>query len=166
ILFEEAKYARLFALPLASAFGVQQGKPLTAITASPNDLLGDKLTAFAPYTTGIPYTKAGNSRAMEILKQLYDIGHLYEISDHPETIAATFERFALIELAYRDRGKDILVVLDDIYDTALHICTRGKDGKGDFEALQLGLRQIKGYIFSEIYSIEKAIAHAAKAAYL
>ena len=43
-----------------------------------DDILGDKLTAFAPNTTGIPYEKSGLSRAMEIIKQLYDIGNLFE----------------------------------------------------------------------------------------
>jgi len=166
ILFEEAKYSSLVDLPIHSPFVMQDGAPLTVTTASLNDLLGDKLTAFAPYTTGIPYTKAGISRTMEILKQLYDIGYLYEVSDHPETVAATFERFALTELGYRGLEQDIVAVLDDIYHTALHICTRGKEGRGDFEAIQQGLQQIKAYIFSEAYTIEKAIAHAAKAAYL
>lgn len=166
ILFEEIKYTKLVQLPIDSVFVIQEGEPLSVTAPSINDLLGDKLTAFAPYTTGIPYMKGGTTRVMEIIKQLYDVGHLYELSDHPETIAATFERFALTELGYRELGQDINIVLDDIYNTALHICTRGKDGKGEFEALQLGLRQIKSYIFSETYNIEKAIAHAAKTAYL
>ena len=33
------------------------------------DLLGDKLTAFAPNTTGIPYFKKDDSMSMEIIKQ-------------------------------------------------------------------------------------------------
>ena len=43
---------------------------------------------------------------------------------------------------------------------------RGTDGKGDFEQLQLGIRRISGFIFSESYHLEKAITHASKAAYL
>lgn len=35
-----------------------------------------------------------------------------------------------------------------------------------FQALQNGIRQIRAYIFSESYQIEKAIVHASKAAYL
>jgi hypothetical protein len=38
--------------------------------------------------------------------------------------------------------------------------------KGDFKALMAGITQIKQYIFSESYHIEKAIVHSAKAAYL
>ncbi|MDP2112965.1 MAG: hypothetical protein Q8K69_02780, partial [Bacteroidota bacterium] len=35
----------------------------------------------------------------------------------------------------------------------------------NFEVLQLGLKQITDYIFSESYHIEKAITHAARTAY-
>ncbi|MBK7097825.1 MAG: hypothetical protein IPH58_05105 [Sphingobacteriales bacterium] len=40
--------------------------------------MGDKLTAFAPNTTGIPYFKKDDSMSMEIIKQLYDIGNLFD----------------------------------------------------------------------------------------
>ncbi len=166
ILFEEQKYKHLVPLAIDSVFVQQEGPTLSVNVPSLNDLLGDKLTAFAPYTTGIPYTKNGVSRSMEIIKQLYDVGHLFDVADHAETIGGTFERFALAELRYRSLGQDSNVVLDDIYHTALHLCTRGKDGKGEIEALERGLKQIKGYIFSETYTIEKAIAHASKAAYM
>jgi hypothetical protein len=55
---------------------------------------------------------------------------------------------------------------DDIFQTSLLLGTRGKDGKGDFNALIAGITQIKQFIFSESYHIEKAIINSAKAAYL
>ena len=166
ILFEQPKYAHLISLPIDSTFVNQQGKPLKVNVPSLSDILGDKLTAFAPYTTGVPYEKGGVSRAMEIIKQLYDVGNLFDFADNLDIVSSTFQKFAITELGYRNLGKDWRVVLDDIYQTALLICTRGSDGKGDIDALQLGLRQIKGYIFSEGYNIENAITHASKAAYL
>src|SRR5690606_39290321 len=57
-------------------------------------------------------------------------------------------------------------VLDDIDQTALSIVSRGNDGNGNFDELQKGILRIKPFIFSEVYHIEKAIAHASKAAYL
>ncbi|MBS1779254.1 MAG: nucleotidyl transferase AbiEii/AbiGii toxin family protein [Bacteroidetes bacterium] len=166
ILFEQPNYAQLISLPIDSAFVNQQGNPLKVNVPSLNDILGDKLTAFAPNTTGVPYEKGGISRAMEIIKQLYDVGNLFDFADDISIISSTFQKFAITEMGYRDLGKDWTIVLEDIYQTALLICTRGNDGKGDIDALQLGLRQIKGYIFSEGYNIENAITHASKAAYL
>ena len=89
------------------------------------------------------------------------------ISIAQKIIKTTFYRFAKTEITYRD-SKGIIEndVLEDIYQTALCIVTRGTDGKGDFEELQNGIQRISGFIFSENYHIEKAIVHASKAAYL
>ena len=46
------------------------------------------------------------------------------------------------------------------------IASRGIDGKGDFEQLQLGTQRIRAFIFSENFNIDKAIIAASKAAYL
>jgi len=131
------------------------------------DLLGDKLTAFAPNTTGIPYFKNEHSMSMEIIKQLYDIGNLLDTVFDMGVIEKTFYRIAATELIYRNieglRAED---VLDDIYQTSLCIASRGTIGKGDFEQLQLGIRRISTFLFSENYHIEKAIVSASKAAYL
>jgi hypothetical protein len=56
--------------------------------------------------------------------------------------------------------------LEDIYQTSLCIATRGGDGNGNFDELQKGIQRVTGFIFSETYHIEKAIAHASKAAYV
>lgn len=167
ILFEDVNYENVISLPIQSDFVSQSGKALNVNIPSLEDILGDKLTAFAPNTTGIPYFKKEDSMSMEIIKQLYDIGNLFDVVEDLETIKSTFYRFAKTEIAYRNSEiiseKD---VLEDIYQTALCIITRGVDGKGNFDELQKGLQRIVGFIFSESYHIEKAIAHASKAAYL
>lgn len=38
-------------------------------------ILGDKMTAFAPHTTGIPL---GVGKSMEIIKQLFDVASLID----------------------------------------------------------------------------------------
>ena len=69
------------------------------------DLLGDKLTAFAPNSTGIPYYKGEDSMSMEIIKQLYDIGNLFDRSENLKIVKETFCRFSRTELSYR-KAKD------------------------------------------------------------
>ena len=147
-------------------FSVQEGKPSNILIASIDDLLGDKLTAFAPNTTGIPYKRKGNSMSMEIIKQLYDIGYLFENLDSLTIVHKTFLSVCKTELGYRNLEIDYVDVLDDIYQTALCMTSRGLDGYGDYEALSDGIKRIGPYIFSESYYLEKAIAHASKAAYL
>ena len=134
---------------------------------SANDLLGDKLTAFAPNTTGIPYFKHGNSMNMEINKQLYDVACLFDLFDDLIVVRDTFEKIAGKELSYRE-GDNItaLDVLDDIFQTSLCISTRGMQGEGKFDELMVGIKRVNGFIFSEAYQIDKAIVCASKAAYL
>jgi len=57
-------------------------------------------------------------------------------------------------------------VLDDIIDTALSVCLRQSQGKADFNILSKGVVQVKPFIFSEPFYLEKAITHAAKAVYI
>jgi len=167
ILFEEINYVNLISLPVQSDFVPIVDKPLSVYVPSLEDILGDKLTAFAPNTTGIPYFKKDDSMSMEIIKQLYDIGILFDMVTDLDTIKTTFYRFAKTEIDdSNSEGINENDVLEDIYQTALCIVSRGIDGKGNFEELQNGIRRIRGFIFSENYHIEKAIAHASKAAYL
>lgn len=167
ILFEEVNYEKLVSLPIKSDFVPIIDQPLNVNIPSLEDILGDKLTAFAPNTTGIPYFKKDDNMSMEIIKQLYDIGNLFDVATDIKTIKTTFYRFAKTEITYRNSEEiNENDVLQDIYETSLCIATRGADGKGNFEELLNGILRIKGFIFSESYHIEKAITQASKAAYL
>lgn len=167
ILFEKVHYTQLTKLPIQSSFVPQKGDPVLVDIPSKADLLGDKLTAYAPNTTGIPYFKGVDSMSMEIIKQLYDVGHLFDEVGDLQVVRETFQKFAEAELAYRNKGKlNLEDILDDIYQTSLSICTRGKDGIAYFEELQDGITRIRSFVFSEKYHLEKAIRHATKAAYL
>lgn len=167
ILFEEVQYKNLVELKIQSSFLPGNESPLTVKSACLEDITGDKLTAFAPNTTGIPYFKGNDSMSMEIIKQLYDIGNLFDSVTDIETVKTTFKKFAKTELKYREMNnlseKD---VLEDIYQTSLCIVTRGAEGKGDFSQLKQGIQRVSRFVFSESYHIEKAITHASKAAYV
>ena len=167
ILFEANHYTNISAQEIASQFVINEGKAALVSMPSFEDLLGDKLTAFAPETTGIPYFKNEDSKSMEIIKQLYDIGNLFDVSNDLATIKTTFNTIVKTEIEYRDlTGGTPDDVLKDIYETALCISLRSADGKCNFDELQKGLRAIERFVFSEHYHLEKAIPHAAKAAYM
>jgi len=167
ILFEKANYKNIIQLPIKSNFVPIIDKPLLVNLPSLEDILGDKLTAFAPNTTGIPYFKSENSMSMEIIKQLYDIGNLFDKVIDLNIIKDTFYQFAKTELSYRDINDcNEQDVIEDVYQTSLCIASRGIDGVGNFKELQLGIQRIRAYIFSESYHIEKAITQASKTAYL
>ena len=167
ILFEKADYKKIIQLPIKSVFVPIIGNPLLVNLPCLEDVMGDKLTAFAPNTTGIPYFKNENSMSMEIIKQLYDIGNLFDKVIDLNIIKDTFYQFAKTEISYRNINNcNELDVIEDIYQTSLCIASRGIDGIGNFEELQLGIQRIRAYIFSESYHIEKTITQASKIAYL
>lgn len=167
ILCESINYEKVIKIPIESIFVPIQDEPILVEIPCLEDLLGDKLTAYAPNTTGIPYFKGEDSMSMEIIKQLYDIGNLLEVVNDFNIIKSTFFRFAKTEIKYRNKENiSEIDVLDDIIQTSLCIATKGTDGNGNFEQLLAGIKRIKGFIFSENYHLEKAIIDASKAAYI
>lgn len=167
ILTEQVPYSDIKQVEISSKFLPMAETKTMVNIPSANDLLGDKLTAFAPNTTGVPYFKHGNSMNMEINKQLYDVACLFDLFDDLNAVRNTFEKIAGKELSYR-KGDNITAmdVLDDIFQTSLCISTRGMQGKGMFDELMAGIKRVNGFIFSEPYQIDKAIVCASKAAYL
>ena len=167
ILFEKSNYQQIIELPIKSKFFISNDEELTVKLPSKNDLLGDKLTAFAPNTTGIPYFKKGRSMSMEIMKQLYDIASLVDIADNMDVLAETFKTFTKTELSYRNRDNlSYNDVIEDIIQTSLCIVSRGATGNGNFDELQSGIQRVSRFIFSESFHLEKAIIMASKAAYI
>ncbi len=166
ILFESIHYSKTVSTPIQSSFVTHEGEITKTMTPDFNNIMGDKLTAFAPNTTGIPYLKKGKPMGQEIIKQLYDIGNIFDEIDDITVVKMVFSNFALVEMQYRSLGVDVNIVFNDIIEHCLSIALRQPIGNTNFEILSLGLKQISNYIFSETYHIEKATVHAAKTAYL
>ena len=130
-------------------------------------MLGDKLTAFAPNTTGIPYFKNDKSMSMGIIKQLFDIAYLADKLNNLEDVKSVFYKMAQSELKYRALSElSPADVLNDIFDTSLGISTRGILGTANFNELQKGINRVKSYILHKSFTIDNAIIAASKAAYL
>ena len=167
VLFEETHYSKIVTLPIRSPLLIIDEPLVMVKLPSHEDLLGDKLTAFTPHTTGIPFFKGQKKCTMEIIKQLFDVASLFDITDNLAITHQTFKKFAAVELQYRQlQPDDIQQVLDDIYQTALTICMRGLEKPEEFRLLQDGISRIGSFIHSEKYALDSAIINAAKVAYL
>ena len=166
VLFEENPYTVLLDQPVANDFIDTETPDVMVKVPDYNNLLADKMTAFAPRTIGIPYMKGNNSCGMEIIKQLYDIGRLFDKADDLLAINSTYRRIAEKELLYHNMSCSVDDVLSDTMDNALSICFRCSHKGTDFDTLLLGIKQVTNHIFSESFHIEKAILFAAKTYYL
>ncbi|MCQ2147517.1 MAG: nucleotidyl transferase AbiEii/AbiGii toxin family protein [Bacteroidales bacterium] len=166
VLYEDAQYSNVIKKPIISPFIRVEGEPLLVSVPSANDILGDKLTAYAPNTSGVPYMKNGNPACLQIAKQLYDIARLFDVFDDFDVVSSTFKRISEIELGYRNNAGNHIDVLDDIIKTSLCLSTRGAAGVGEIKELLDGVSRIRSHVFGISYSLESAITDAAKAACL
>lgn len=168
VLFEDNHYSNVVTLPIQSPFLKIEGEPTMVNLPSYQDMLGDKLTAFAPHTTGIPFFKGDKDCSMEINKQLFDIASLFDLTNDLTITAETFRKFASVELLYRKANPSKTnEVLDDIFNTSRCICLRGLENPEEFKLLQNGIGKVRSFIHSEKnYSLDHAIVNASKAAYI
>jgi hypothetical protein len=163
ILYEENPYKETVSKPIESLFLITDGEPISVVMPTIDCILGDKLTAFAPETTGIPY---GVDKELEIIKQLFDVSNLFDKISNMDHVRETFVEIAQNELNYRGMT-DITTqdVLKDIFDTSFIIAMRGSFMKEEFKQLELGVKRVKSHIFSKNFIIEDALLCASKAAY-
>jgi hypothetical protein len=131
-----------------------------------NDLLADKLTAFAPNTIGILY---GTDKSMEIIKQLFDISILFDSLDDLKKISNTYTKIYSQQNTYRNNKFTIQEVLKDSIIAASKICLL--DLKGNIEdkaaaELRSGIKSINNFLLSRDYNLSKAKISAAKIALL
>lgn len=165
VLYEDNLYPEIISRPIKSPLLENKGDFVDVRMPSLDGLLGDKLTAFAPKTTGIPY---GGGKDLEIIKQLFDVAKLFEQHLKLEQVRTAFDRFVISEAGYRNQvGITAEKVLDDSFNTALNIALRGKDYPvQEFTELSSGIKKLDGYLFQEDFHIEHAINCAAKTACL
>lgn len=162
ILFEENHYARIVRKPIKNDLLNTQGEDLEVVLPSVDCILGDKLTAFAPHTTGIPL---GIGKELEIIKQMYDVAALIDVFDDFEDVYNSY--MAIVETEINYRGLDISAneVLMDTIDTAACIAGRGQLGN-EYPMYLAGIKSISTHIYEERYSAEKAVQSACKTMYL
>lgn len=164
ILIEKNPYPTLRSIEIQSSLITLDGQATKVVCPSKECLLGDKLTAYAPHTTGIPY---GKGKELEMAKQLFDVAALFDVSDDIRMVRTTFQKIARQELAYR-RINDLTSndVLWDAFHTSVLIGTRGAASDKEYAELIDGFRKMAGFVYSGFFSLDSAILCASKAAYL
>ena len=166
VLTEDNNYHAVESLPIKSPFLLTEGPDVLVKVPCKADLLGDKLTAFAPHTTGIPFYKGTRNCSMEIMKQMYDIASLLDATEDLTWTGETYRRLGALEMEYRRmEGLDIRSVAEDTIATALCISTNGYGHEEDFRFYSDGITRVRNFIHSERYNMIGAVRDASKAAY-
>ena len=131
-----------------------------------NGLAGDKLTAFAPTTIGILY---GQGKSMEIIKQLFDIGALFNGITDLNEVGETYRHIALQEASFRNLKQPMEDFLDDTVRAAFLICQldfRGYTENEQTRELRDGIGRVRSHIRDGRYTITHAKEDASRAACL
>lgn len=166
ILFEGSEYPETKEV-IVNSHWIEINKEVSVMVPTIDSILGDKLTAFAPNTTGIPYRK---NKALEIVKQLFDIGCLFDEAKNLQMVASSFERIVKKEVEYRSLDIEPEVVLDDIIQSSILVANRAQNKeephKSNFKEIQQGIYQFSNFLMKTRFKIDEAMITAGKAAYL
>ena len=176
ILREDTYYPELCEIPIATKWIETEGN-IKVTVPTIDSITGDKLTAFAPATIGIPFFKGSvrKSFTMDICKQIFDLGRLFERIGNVEKVAISFKKIAEREIEYRqgeERFRDLTpeMVLNDTIRICTVLAKRGRgtnDDKIYFRELQKGIVAFgSSYLMSGTFRIDDAIQAAARIAYL
>ena len=128
-------------------------------------LMGDKLTAFAPKTIGIPLI-ADSFRPVNIIKQLFDISVLFDATSNLKTVYESYINNHKQNCEIRKQDFGIIETLNDTIDTCLLLSSFGLNKTRDrkLQLLELGCDLLNQFLISDIFSAQLSKKHAAKVA--
>ncbi|MDF7824461.1 nucleotidyl transferase AbiEii/AbiGii toxin family protein [Pontiellaceae bacterium B12227] len=153
-----------------SASFINTDRDVKVTTPTVNALLGDKLTAFAPNTIGVHYQdEHGASTALQVVKQLFDIGELFDhVTDMAEVRTAYKASYA-VENKYYDERYSLDQVINDTADTALALCRYNKGDKAsvtsDISAISLGIDELRNHLVRNEFRLKSEAQIAAAKTY-
>lgn len=161
-------YANTVKMEIDSEILCTEGQGAVVRLPDIDSILGDKLTAFAPTTIGISLSAEPGYRPkrVEVLKQLYDIGNLFDCAVNVDNIRATHRTVALHEI--EKFGLEITPedALRDSAHYARIIGFAGKSEKAQYETIAKGYRDFNKFVSDLSFDESHAVLAAAKTACL
>jgi hypothetical protein len=154
--------------PIACDLLTTSGEVVTVKMLSPECLIADKLSAFAPTTIGIPMDAEPGKRPkrVEVLKQLFDIGLIFDIDSDLDLIHKTYINVAKVELANEGLALTYKDTLADSLEYA-YIIGYGKASQPEiYHKLQKGYKEFRHYAIDLRFDEDDAVLAASKLAYL
>lgn len=162
IVFESNPYTLTKDTKISHMLLMEKEVPINIVTPTLSAILGDKLTAYGPNTTGVPLKKP-----KEIIKQIYDIGSVFDRIDNLNGVKENFIKVAKNELTYkRLYSDDYQLIIDDIVNTSFNFCSSGQLNKDMFKTMLLGVNQLNSFIYGNSFREPQAQTAIAKALYI
>jgi hypothetical protein len=162
-LEEKHTFPKLERRPITSNL-FETDEKVSVSTPSLEGILGDKLTVFAPHTVGIPF---GAGKSMEIIKQLFDIGELFDHCRDVKTMIDTYNSTQAQESEYRKPKHSRDASLQDTIQTSLLVSQyllKGYKSTAETAEIATGLKQIENHLLGVPFKIDQARIAASKIA--
>ena len=161
VVFTEHSYKNLLKRDISKLPLVFFDSSAVVLIPTPEGLLGDKMTAVSPNTMGIPLNE---KRSMEVLKQIVDLGELFNIANDVDDLRQSFISTAEQENAFRGTSYSMDEVVDDILDIAFKYSQsllRGADNLfPEITLINDGLGKVSNHLRKKIGQQEIKIALA------
>ena len=142
--------------PIRTSFLVPESEHLVRVPTI-ESLLGDKLTAFAPHTIGVPFysAKSGDEQLQQVAKQLFDVGVLFDVAADFAEVAKSYNAISVQESGYRGNQHSREAALDDSWQACLALTATEKPGVlaayPDAPLLHAGLDKMRGHLTTPDY---------------
>ncbi len=164
IIYVQSCYPQTRQLDIAHSF-LDTEEPFVHVTAPTLDsITGDKLTAFAPSTIGVPRAK---KKDVEIVKQLFDLNNLFQNVTSHKIVKQSFEQTAALVIKHYHKDFTTTDVYNDILNTAFCLATSGKLDPELFKEMRKGITALPNYLSKDSgFNFDIAVAAAAKIAYV
>lgn len=163
VVFSPLPYAQTIRKEIRNELLLTEGQNLSVEVPTADCILGDKLTAFAPHTTGV---LLGCRKELEIAKQLFDIATLYDYAVDYTLFSKTYDRVVGDEIAFRGEVWSKEEVLQDTIRACVSIISRGTIEKEDYAEYLRGIKSLKNHVLLSSYNTDDATWKACKVMYL
>jgi hypothetical protein len=166
VVFDEAPYPETVILPIENNLLIIGGNKVEVEVPTIDSITGDKLTAFAPNTIGIPYN---TNKELQIIKQVYDIGHLFHEINNLEIVEESFRSVSKKQIIYKNTDLKIDDILQDIIETSFLIGMQQKNrelAKNKFDEIFRGVERFPAFLPNPRYNLYNVVEDSAKAALL
>lgn len=165
VLRSEKMFPVVQNVPINFAF-IQTNERVSITVPTIDSMIGDKLTAFAPRTIGVPLQ---TERSMQIVKQLFDLGELFLLAVDIAEISASYNIFAQMENSYRKTNFTRQDTLRDTLDACFlisQIDLRHSIQNEITDILRRGIRQIGSHVVGVPFGLPQAKIAASRVAFL
>ncbi|MBI9008531.1 MAG: nucleotidyl transferase AbiEii/AbiGii toxin family protein [Tenericutes bacterium] len=163
VVFDKNSFEHTKKIPIKYMLIKTESPYIEVVVPTLEELLIDKLTAFAPETIGITYK---SKKYIEIIKQMYDITKVSDKIKVNELKVSTYKLKAQKQAKWRNLNIDYIETLKDSIKTALNIISDGYFSTENNEKLKNAIASFSGYIHTTVYTLSDAYESAIKVLYI